>query len=54
MRGRSLEEIEAIFLSSKSIFDTVRVAREINVEGDIVPADSENKKAVDVELRETV
>lgn len=52
-RGRSLEEVEGIFLSTKSIFDTVRVARELKVEGELEP-DPETSKAIGVELKENV
>lgn len=43
-QGRSLEEIDVIFLRSKSIFDTVRVARRLPKHFDTLEADNMGEK----------
>lgn len=45
--------IQRHFLSIKSIFDTVRVAHELKVEGELVP-NPEIAKSIGVELNENV
>jgi sugar porter (SP) family MFS transporter len=45
-KGRSLEEIDQIFIKSKSVFDTVRVAKEMPYQGIDILATADEKKDV--------
>ena len=44
-RGRSLEEIDEIFIQSKNIFDTVRVARDMPPHLDVIATIEDEEKA---------
>ena len=46
-RGRSLEEIDEIFIQSRSIFDPVRVAKELPSHIDEVATVAEDEKATE-------
>jgi sugar porter (SP) family MFS transporter len=46
-KGRTLEEIDDIFVQSKSIFDTVRVAREMPYQADIMAHIDDTEKGIE-------
>ncbi|KAJ5885372.1 hypothetical protein N7495_009882 [Penicillium taxi] len=53
-KGRTLEEIDEIFVKSNSVFDTVKVAREMPFQTDILASIDEEKLGVTVERIENV
>lgn len=53
-KGRTLEEIEEIFVTSKSIFHTVQVAREMPFQSEILDANDTEKGAIKSERIEDV